>query len=316
MKKNAFGSTGWQVTEVGFGAWGIGSKHYGDVQEAEAFDALSAYIKAGGNFIDTARGYNTSESIIGRFLKGEGLRDDVILCSKIWPTDEASIRADADESLRQFQVDCVDLMYLHNPPAEPDEMNRVLDVFCDLQEQGKIRAIGASIRGGNVTSETQDLCRQYMETGRIQGIQLIFSILRQGNRAVFDYAADRGVGLVGRTCLENGFLSGKYEPGHRFEEGFPDGDHRSRWNGHKLDAILEIADDLKARYAKAPYETLAQVALRFCLDQDGLPVIIPGAKNARQARANVAAADLPSLSADVHSELRERFAGREDIVNL
>ena len=77
MNKNTFGRLGWQVTEVGFGAWAIGSSHYGDVEESDAFAALEAYMEAGGNFIDTARGYGDSENILGRFIQAHNARDRV-----------------------------------------------------------------------------------------------------------------------------------------------------------------------------------------------------------------------------------------------
>lgn len=311
MKRNRFGRLGWQVTEVGFGAWAIGGVRYGQVDERDALAALSTYMEEGGNFIDTARGYNRSESILGRFLQAERARDEVYLCSKIGRTDAEGIRRDAEESLRQLQVEVIDLMYIHNPPDDRHEMQRVLDVYSELKEQGKIRAIGASIKGPNVTRATQDLCIQYIETGRIDAIQIIVSILRQANRDIFHPAQEAGVALVGRTCLESGFLTAKYAPGHTF----PENDHRNRWDDAKRDSIFRIARELQDSYAKPPYESLADVALRFCLDQEGLATIIPGAKNAEQVRANVAVASLPPLPEIVHRELRARFEGRDDMAN-
>jgi aryl-alcohol dehydrogenase-like predicted oxidoreductase len=206
----------------------------------------------------------------------------------------------------------VDLMYLHGPPEDTGEMNRVIDVFCELREEGKLRGIGASIKGPNVTDQTQQLCRQYIDSGRIDAIQLIFSIVRQANREVFEPAHEAGVALVGRTCLESGFLTAKYEPGHEFAEG----DHRNRWPKETRDELFRIAKDLEQEYVEPPYGSLAQVALRFCLDQEGLATIIPGAKDARQARANTEVADLPPLPDEVHRELRDRFEGRDDLGNI
>ncbi len=208
MKMKTFGRTGFTVSQLGLGAWGIGSKHYGTVAEKDAFGTLDAYIEAGGNLIDTARGYHNSESIIGRWMK------------------------------------------------------------------------------------------------------------ERNNREVFAQARDAGVALVGRTVLENGFLAGKYKPGHTFPPGFPDGDHRSRWNGRQLDRILTEADQLKDMLAQPPLENLAQAALRFALDQEGLSVVLAGAKSMRQARANAAVTGLPELSADIHARLSELYEGKEDLVNL
>jgi aryl-alcohol dehydrogenase-like predicted oxidoreductase len=316
MQTRPLGRTGLDITEIGFGAWGIGSKHYGNVEDKNALAALEAYIDGGGNFIDTARGYHNSERLIGEFLQTHGLRDRVVISSKIWGNDESTIRADLQTTLDELQIDRVDLYHLHDPPSEPDEMNAALDVMDALREEGLIGGVAASIKGSDVTNETQRICRQYIATGRIDAIQLIFSLLRQGNRDVFQEAEDANVSIIGRTCLENGFLSGKYEPGHRFPEGFPNGDHRSRWNGEKLDRIIENAEEIKAMTLKPPYESLAQVALRFALEEPGITTIIPGAKNASQARANVAVAELPPLDPEIRTQLVERAVDTAPLVNL
>jgi aryl-alcohol dehydrogenase-like predicted oxidoreductase len=316
MMTRPLGNTGFDVTEIGFGAWGIGSRHYGPVAESDAREALETYVGAGGNFIDTARGYAESERIIGQFLKSEDLRDKIVLCSKSGPHDPDIVREELETSLRLLQTDHLDVYYIHQPPDDAETMNRLLDLYTGFREEGKIRAVAASIKGGNVTPATQELCRTYIDTGRVHVLQIIFSIFRQSNGEVFDHAARAGVGLVGRTVLENGFLTGKYAPGHRFEGNWPDGDHRSRWNGPKLDAILDEVQKIQARAVQPPYETLPQVALRFALDEPGLSTIIPGAKNARQARANTAVADLPPLPPEIRNWLVETYAGCEDLVNL
>jgi aryl-alcohol dehydrogenase-like predicted oxidoreductase len=309
MKTNTFGRLGWQVTEMGYGAWSLGGS-YGEIPESDKFAALDTYMEEGGNFIDTARGYGASEGIIGRWMQDTGVRDDIVLCSKIWPNDTDKIREHMEESLRQLQVDVIDLMYIHNPPDDEGEMNRVLDLYADFKEQGKIKAIGASIKGRNVTDHTQKLIRQYIDTGQVDAIQLIFTILRQSNRAVFDYADENGVALVGRTCLESGFLTNKYEPGVEFT------DHRKVWNGEQADRIVRVVSELADELVRPPYENMAQVALRFCQDQDGLDTIIPGAKNGEQARQNARVTELPPLPEEVHRELRKHFRSGEDIVNV
>jgi aryl-alcohol dehydrogenase-like predicted oxidoreductase len=310
------GRTGFEVSEIGFGAWGIGSKHYGEIAEAKARETLEVYLAGGGNFIDTARGYSVSEEVIGRFLKDSDARDQVVLATKVWPTDTGAIWSDLHTSLELLQTDAIDIYFMHDPPDEPDEMNRVLDVFEEARSQGKIRKIGASIKGGNVTGATQDLCRQYIESGRCDVILLIFSMLRQTNRAVFREATEAGVGIIARTVLESGFITGAYKPGHRFPGTFPQGDHRSRWNGERLDRILEQADKVAEMTVKPPYENLAQVAIRFALDEPDLPAIILGMMSAQEARENVAIADLPPLPSGVRQKLVEMFADGEALVNL
>jgi aryl-alcohol dehydrogenase-like predicted oxidoreductase len=310
------GNTGLNVTRIGFGAWGIGSKHYGKVDESQAIEALAAYLEGGGNFIDTARGYNQSEAFIGRFIKQRKLRDQVVISSKIWGNDESTIRTDLETTLSELQIDCLDLYHLHDPPSDIDEMNAALDVMEKLKGEGKIRGIAASIKGGNVTPDTQVLCRQYINTRRIDAIQLIFSALRQDNREIFEEAEKANVAIIARTCLENGFLTGKYESGYRFPEGFPEGDHRSRWNGEKLDGIIEQVNQLKSNTVANPYTSMAEVALRYVFEESGVTTMIPGAKNRQQSESNIAIADMPPLSNEIRQKINQMGQTTTSLVNL
>ncbi|MFP4224672.1 MAG: aldo/keto reductase [Phycisphaeraceae bacterium] len=316
MKQNQLGNTDIHITEVGFGAWGIGSKHYGQVAQDDARKALAAYVDGGGNFIDTARGYADSESIIGEFMKQRGNRDQLVIASKVGPTDPDKMREHLETSLSELQTDVIDLYYLHQPPDSEEDMNAALDVMEQFQAEGKIRSIGASVKGANVTDDTVDLARQYIRSGRVDALQMIFSILRQKNRAVFDEARRSGVAIIGRTVMESGFLTGKYDRDTEFPPGFPNGDHRSRWNGEHIRTIIDTADQIKSFAVKPPYETLAQVSMRFALEEPGVTSIIPGAKNEKQAKANVAIADLPPLPEDVRKRLVREYAGKEAMVNL
>ena len=311
MKRNVLGRTGVEVSEMGFGAWAIGGEgdgfNYGDVPEKGALACIETYLDAGGNHIDTARYYNESERIIGLILRDPSRREQVFLASKTVQDCVEGIRGELEESLRLLQTDHIDLYYMHLPPDGVAEMNLHFDVFEQLREEGRIRFIGASIKGPDVTQATVDLCRQYIDTDRLDVIQLIYSIFRQGTREIFDHAQANRVGLVGRTALESGFLTGKYEPGH----GFSGNDHRQRWAG-RLKQILECAQDLKSTAVKPPYETLAQVALRFAMAPDAIGSTIVGAKSAQQTKANLAALDLPPLDQELVERLvtdyRERTA--------
>ena len=316
IEKRELGRTGAAVSELGFGAWAIGGAGsgfgYGEVSEREARECLEAYLTAGGNHIDTARYYNRSEAVIGRLLADLDARDRVFLASKAWQHGENGIRENLETSLRELQTDCIDLYYIHVPPADPAEMNRELDAFEALRDQGKIRFIGASIKGPRVTQQTVDLCRQYIRTGRVHAIQLIYSIFRQKNREVFDEAAAAGVGLVARTVLESGFLTGKYEPGHRFER---DGDHRKRWDEESLCRILETAQDLSRTAVPPEYESLAQVAIRFAMRPQAITSTIVGARTPAQTESNLHALQASPLPESLVSRLVDEFGGRTDEFN-
>ena len=174
------------------------------------------------------------------------------------------------------------------------------------------KATAASLKGPNVTPETQAAIRKYVLSGRCDAIQLIFSPFRQRNRDVFALARAHGVGLIARTVLENGFLTGKYAPGHIF----PEGDHRARWNGERLDNLLREAEQMAGLAVKPPCGNLAQATLRIVLDEADISTAIVGAKDAAQARANLAAADLPPLPAEVRNALARRYRDAAGLVNL
>ena len=311
LARATLGASGLEVTRVGFGAWAIGGHHYGHVEAEQALASLETYVALGGTLIDTAITYGQSEEIIGRFLRQTKARDNVLLATKIAYHSEKEIRDALTTSLQRLGCDYVDLYYLHAPPSDPGEMGRVLDIYEALRDEGKIRAIGASIRGPDVTDETVALCRQYIRSGRVDVLQVIYSIFRQKNRAMMDEARERGVGIVARTALESGFLTGKYLPGHRFVAP----DHRARGNRERLDMILAHGQLLRERFVRPPFASLAQVAARFALDQPGIDAIIMGARSAEQARANVAVDALPPLGTEFRAKLGRLYAPLTEAFN-
>ena len=317
MRTNILGRTRVELAEIGLGTWPIGGSgkvlNYGEVSEKEALACLETYIEAGGNHIDTARAYNDSERRIGLILKDPKKREKLFVASKTPSNDPEGIRKAVEESLRLLQTEYVDLYYMHMPPDDVDEMNRALDAYEQLREEGKIRFIGASIKAGHISQATVDLCRQYMDTGRVDVIELIYSIIRQKTREIFQEAKAKNVGLVGRTALENGFLTGKYKPGHEFSESA--GDHRHRWTGERLRRILAEAQKLKETAVKPPYETLIQVAIRFAMMPDAIASTIVGAKSVKQVRENLRVLELPPLDQELVDRLIKEYSGRDSEFN-
>lgn len=312
LEKRELGRTGMRVTRLGFGAWAIGSKGYGKVERDDAEAALRAYLDAGGNFIDTARGYGDSEEIIGDFLRARpGLREDLVIAGKLGMHDPRELREGLEVSLKKLRIETMDLLYLHSPPDDEDAMNAVLDVYEEFKLRGKIRAIGASIKGPNVTRDTVELCRQYIRSGRVDALQVIFSVFRQKNAEMFEEAEQAGVAVVGRTALESGFLTGKYVPGDKFGAG----DHRARWTQEKLDRILREARRLGNERVQAPYRSLTQFVLRYVLDEPRLTTMLVGGKNARQVTEQMSAMEAPELPAADFQALREHYRGFEQLLN-
>ena len=311
LAKRTLGRTGFEVTEFGLRAWPLGSTgkvpHYGDVSEEDAIAVLEAYVDAGGNFIDTARGYNDAERRIGIFLERRGRRDDLFIATKTvaGTTSDTvpNIRKDLETSLELLQTSYVDLFMLHQPPEDPEVMNLDLYELLQLKNEGKIRSIGASIKGGDVNDATESMCRQYLATGKVEVIQLIYSILRQRHAKVIEEAAARGVGIIARTALESGLLTGKYKPGQTFKAP----DHRFRYKADNLDFVLQAARDIAEFAVQPPYEALAQVAMRFSLAPQGVSTLIVGAHRAASVNANMTVADLPPLDSVLLEKLKEKY---------
>lgn len=314
LKTRVLGRTGFEVTEMGFGAWAIGGGAYGDVSESDARECIDAYLDAGDNFIDTARAYGNSEERLGDVISARSDRDRIFLTTKTQasgsPERFERIRTDCETALRLMQTDVIDLYYLHSPPDDVDTMNRAIDEFEVLKDEGKIRAIGASIKGPSVSQATVDLCRQYIDSGRIDAIQLIYSILRPKTGEVLDYAKENGVGIVARTVLESGFLTGKFKLGSDFSS-----DHRKRWSGATLDRVLSAVDDLAKSDLIAPYDNLTQLAIRYALEPPGVSTAIVGAKNGDQMRRNMAVDNLPPVPEATLVRLREIFGGKTEAFN-
>ncbi len=312
MRKRRLGKTDWQISEIGFGAWPIGGIMYGDVPTEDAGAAIRAYVEAGGNFIDTARVYRTSEEIIGRTIYQCARREDLIIASKTKALDAAGIETDLAETLRHLQTDYVDLYYIHEPPEDADAAHEVLEVFQSLKKRGFIRAVGASIKGPNVTSATVDLCRQYMATGCVDALQVIYSIFRQKIREIMNEALKNDVGIVARGILESGFLTGKYKPGHLFVEG----DHRNRWGRRGLDHCLQCVNELKEFAASRQIENLNHLSIQFALRPKAVSTVILGGKTEQQVMENLDTLQSPPLDADLLEQLAELYGGRTSEFNI
>ena len=323
MKTRTFGRTGRQVTEIGFGAWPIGQYEtgnrpwpgsYGFVSADTGVAVVDRYIDLGGTFIDTARGYGTSESLIGSSKHFYAKRESIFLSTKTGKTGTLEalpgIREDIETSLRNLKTDYVDLYLIHNPPEDPELIKRVIDIFLRLKDEGKAVAIGASITGPDVTPQVVELAATYIDTGHMDALQLIYSMFRRGHEAIMSKAAAAGVAIIARTVLESGFLTGKYKP----EQEIPQEGHRSRWGDKRRRRLLTAAATLAAA-VDSPYKSLAQAAIKFALGRPEVSVAIPGAKSVEQVEANCAVDALPELPGKLRAALEALPADIGEIAN-
>ncbi len=313
MTSNPLGNSELHVSSLGFGAWPIGGTTYGDISRNEGQQAIGRYLDLGGRHIDTARGYRTSESIIGDVLSANNLRSEIVLASKTKANTPGEMRLDLENTLRELKTEYVDIYYLHQPPADPKERDIAIAAMSQFRTEGKIRVIGASINGPNVTAETEQMCRDYIACGQIGAIQLIFSIFRQRLRNILPLAKEKGVGIIGRTALESGFLTGKYSTGCRF----PAGDHRNRWPSAQRDHIMESVSQVHQLLKEASYSAeILQAAIRFAVDEPGIDTVILGAKNSLQSEQTFRLDQIPPIPESLRQQLIASFDRQDTLYNL
>jgi aryl-alcohol dehydrogenase-like predicted oxidoreductase len=299
------------------GCWQLAGD-FGAMTDEQAVVTLRAAVEAGITFFDTADVYGggRSEALIGRLLRDSGM--SVFVATKFGRgsvagasgLSEKFVRGATEASLQRLGVDALDLTQVHClPPAvlrKPD----LWGWLGRLRDEGKIRRFGASV-------ETVDEALLCLEQPGLASLQIIFNVFRQKPiAALFDRARKLGVAIIVRLPLASGLLAGKYQKSTRFDES----DHRSynrdgkyfnvgeTFAGLPFATGVDLADGLKP-LAPAGL-TLAQMALRFCLDFEAVTAIIPGAKSPDQVRANAAASALPPLSADLHQQLADYYASR------
>jgi aryl-alcohol dehydrogenase-like predicted oxidoreductase len=312
MEQRILGRTGRRVGVVGLGAWQLGAD-WGEVSEDDALETLRAALDAGVDFIDTADVYGDgrSERIIGRLLREHpdaGLTVATKMGRRV-ALDPAlytleNFRAWTDRSRANLGVETLDLVQLHCPPEPVYSSPAVYEALDTLVAQKRIAAYGVSV-------ETCDQALTAIAHPGVATVQIILNAFRlKPLDQVLPAARDAGVGIVARVPLASGLLSGKYDATTTFAEN----DHRN-YNRHGE------AFDVGETFSGVDYETgveavrrlrplvpegasTAQFALRWILDQPGVSVVIPGARNPRQAAANAAAADLAALPGETHEAVR------------
>lgn len=304
MDTRVLGKTGFEVSEVGFGAWAIGGS-WGDVAEADAVAAVHAALDAGVTFIDTADVYGDgrSEKIIANVLS-ERSANDVVVATKAGRRLDPhiaeaytieNIESFIDRSRANLQTDTLDLFQLHCPPTEVFYDPELFEGLDGLVTSGKIRHYGVSV-------EKVEEALKATEYPGVATVQIIFNAFRLRPASLFfGLAADRDVGVIARVPLASGLLTGKMSA----ESTFASEDHRNfnrhgeafdvgeTFSGVPFEVGLEAVDRLRELVPERA--TMAQWALRWILMFPEVSVVIPGAKNPEQATANAKSADLASL---------------------
>jgi aryl-alcohol dehydrogenase-like predicted oxidoreductase len=315
MQQREFRRAGRTVGVIGLGAWQLGAD-WGRVSEGDAHATLAAAVDSGVTFIDTADVYGDgrSERIIGEFLRsrpGHAFTVATKMGRRVPQTPEAytldNFRDWTDRSRANLGVDTLDLVQLHCPPTPVFAADPVFDALDTLVQEKRIAAYGVSV-------ETCGEALTAIARPGVASVQIVLNMLRlKPLERVLPAAVDAGVGIIARVPLASGLLSGRYHEGSTFAAD----DHRTynrhgeafdvgeTFSGVPFEVGLAAVRRLAARAPQGP--SLAQVALRWVADQPGVTVVIPGARDAAQARANAAVGDLPSLPAAFADEVTATY---------
>ncbi|MEU4215955.1 aldo/keto reductase [Actinoplanes sp. NPDC026623] len=310
MENRTFERLGRTVGVIGLGAWQLGAD-WGTVSEDDAHATLAAAVDAGVTFIDTADVYGDgrSEQVIGRFIKGRPQLTVATKMGRRMPQEPENysldnFRAWTDRSRANLGVDTLDLVQLHCPPTPVFSTGAVYDALDTLVQEKRIAAYGVSV-------ERVDEALAAIERPGTASVQIILNALRlKPLERVLPAAAAAGVGIIARVPLASGLLSGRYDE----QTTFGADDHRNyNRHGEAFDvgetfSGVDFGTGLEAVRRLRPLvpagATMAQFALRWIADQDGVTVVIPGARNPEQARGNASAAALAPLGADAHEAVR------------
>jgi aryl-alcohol dehydrogenase-like predicted oxidoreductase len=300
MKYRSLGRTGFQVSEIGFGAWGIGGSGWIGAKDDVSLKALRRAADLGVNFFDTAAAYGNghSERLIGACLKERSER--IYVATKIaplnqeWPAAPGSeldevfpsrhIIASTERSLRNLGVESLDLQQFHVWNDNWAVQSEWQEAVTTLKKQGKVRHFGISI---NDFEPENGLAAA--ATGLIDVFQVIYNIFEQApEEKLFPFCLKNDLGIIARVPLDEGALTGKITP----ETSFPKGDWRNYYFGGEERRREIVAHVEKLRFLLHDgVETLSEAALRFCLSNSAVSSVIVGMRSPDHVAANCSVSD-------------------------
>ncbi len=311
MKYRQLGKTGLEVSEIGYGAWGIGQSEWMGADDEVSLKSLKAARDAGVNFFDTALAYGMghSEQLLGRAF---GKSNDVIIASKVppknfvWPAQpgvplrevfpKEYVLSSLDRTLTNLGRETVDLYQFHvwNDEWAGDE--EWLSTVREIRDSGKVRFVGISINDHQPANSLKVLA-----TGLIDTVQVIYNIFDQSPEdELFPYCLKHHIGVLARVPFDEGSLTGKIRP----DTSFPQGDFRHQYfGGDRKQQVWERVQRL-TKDAAIPLDELPQFALRFCLSQPAVSTVIPGMRTPAHVASNAAASDAGPLSPAVLAKIR------------
>jgi aryl-alcohol dehydrogenase-like predicted oxidoreductase len=311
MEYRQLGRTGLRVSEIGYGAWGIGASNWVGAKEDESVRALHRAIDLGVNFLDTARGYGESERIVGQVVR-ERSGDEVYVATKVppkngrWPAPAGldpsetfpgdHIRASVEESLRVSGLEAFDVVQFHVWSDEWVGRGDWLETVSELKEEGKLRFFGVSIND----YEPENALR-LIESGAVDTVQVIYNAFsQQPEERLLPACEQHDVGVIVRVALDEGGLTGRITAGTTF----PDGDFRNEYfRGDRPAQVEQRVGALVADLGIEPDE-LPDTALRYVLDHPAVSTVIAGMRSVRNVERNAATSDGRRLTPDQHATIK------------
>jgi aryl-alcohol dehydrogenase-like predicted oxidoreductase len=318
MEYRELGHTGFKVSTISFGAWAIGGT-WGPVEDQDSLAALHRALDLGVNFFDTADVYGDgrSEKLLAKLRKERsepfyvatkaGRRLDPHVAAGY---NRQNLTAYIERSLKNLEVEALDLVQLHCPPTEVYYNPEVFGVLDDMVKAGKLKNYGVSV-------EKVEEALKAIEYPGVKTVQIIYNIFRQRPADLFfEQARKRKVGILARLPLSSGLLAGKITRATSFDkEDHRAGNRQGEWfdrgetfSGLDFETGLKAVEELRA--LTPPGASMAQMSLRWITMNEAVTCAIPGAKRPSQVEENVAAADMPALSAETMRRIREIYDGQ------
>ncbi len=317
MQYRDLGRTGFKVSTVSFGSWAIGGT-WGEVKDEESLAALRKAVELGVNFFDTADVYGDghSEQLLARLKQDH---KDIYIATKAGRRlnphtaegyNRENLNTFIERSLKNLNVEIIDLIQLHCPPTEVYYMPEVFGIMDDFVKEGKIRYYGVSV-------EKVEQALKAIEYPNVQSVQIIFNMFRhRPSELFFEQAKKHKVGILARVPLASGMLTGKFNK----DSTFASDDHRNfnrngevfsrgeTFSGVDYNTGLQVVDELKAICPQGL--SMTQFALCWILMFDAVTCTIPGAKRPSQAEENFSVSDLPPLSEETMNKVKNIYDNR------
>ncbi len=318
MRYRRFGRTGWNVSEIGYGMWGMGGWTGSD--DKESLDSLQRAVDLGCNFFDTAWAYGDghSEQLLGKTLRANknnsaagGPDKKLYVATKVppknrrWPSRPEYSLDDSyppdyifeyvDKSLKNLGAETLDLIQLHTWEDGWLDDERISRTIETLRSDGKVQAVGLSLNRWEPANGIRAV-----RTGRIDAVQVIYNIFDQNPEdKLFPACQEKDVAVIARVPFDEGSLTGTLT----LDSKWPKNDWRSTYFvPENLKASVARADALKPLLSDGV--TMPEMALRFILNNSDVHTIVPGMRKRKNVESNIAASDKGPLPAQLYAQLR------------